>query len=104
MQDHTRQRIDEIKRDPQFQELVRERTRFGWVLTILTLIIYFGFIVLVAFAPSVLGQPLSDGVTTLGIPLGVGIIVAAFILTGLYVARANSRYDALSEQILERHK
>lgn len=97
-------RADEIKQDPQFQALVRERTRLALILTALTLFIYFGFILLIAFEPQVLGQSLAGGVTTLGIPLGVGVIVAAFILTGIYVYFANGRFDALSEQLLERHK
>ena len=52
--------------------------------------IYYGFILIVAFAPSVLGIPIY-GVVTLGIPIGVFIIVAAFVLTGIYVRRAEFR-------------
>jgi uncharacterized membrane protein (DUF485 family) len=94
----------DIEADPDFQKLVRSRQRFSLILTALTLLIYFGFILLIAFAPGWLGQSLSGGVTTIGIPLGVGVIVAAFVLTGLYVARANTTYDALTEQLIERHK
>jgi uncharacterized membrane protein (DUF485 family) len=97
-------RAEEIKQDPQFQELVRERTRFGWILTILVLIIYFGFILLIAFAPGLLGQSLAGGVTTLGIPLGIGVILSAVVFTGLYVLRANNKFDALTALLLERHK
>ncbi len=97
-------RLLEIEADPDFQKLVRSRTRFSVILTVLTLLIYFGFILLIAFAPGWLGQSLSGGVTTIGIPLGVGVIVAAFVLTGLYVARANTAYDILTEQLIERHK
>lgn len=101
---HETSRILEIKADPDFQKLVHTRTRFSLILTVLTLLVYFGFILLIAFAPGWLGQSLAGGVTTIGIPLGVGVIVAAFVLTGLYVARANSAYDALTQQLLERHK
>jgi uncharacterized membrane protein (DUF485 family) len=96
--------IEQIKSDPDFQRLVRARTRFSTVLTVLILAIYFGFILLIAFAPQWLGQSLAGGVTTVGIPLGVGVIVAAFVLTGLYVRRANSEFDVLTQQLLERHK
>jgi uncharacterized membrane protein (DUF485 family) len=64
------------------------------------LLIYYGFILIVAFAPSVLGIPIY-GVVTLGIPIGVFIIVAAFVLTGIYVRRANSEFDGLTRQIIE---
>lgn len=94
----------DIVSDPEFQRLVTTRTRFSLILTALTLILYFGFILLIAFAPAVLGQPIAGGVTTVGIPLGVGIIVGAFVLTGVYVARANSEFDRLTAQLAERHK
>jgi uncharacterized membrane protein (DUF485 family) len=64
------------------------------------LALYYGFILIVAFAPTVLGIPIS-GVITLGIPVGLFIIVAAFVLTGIYVRRANSEYDELNRQIIE---
>ena len=90
-----------IESDPDFQKLVHARTRFSWILTILTLLVYFGFILLIAFAPRILGQSLSGGVTTVGIPLGVGVIVSAFVLTGIYVRRANGEFDDLNNAILK---
>jgi len=92
--------IEAIKRDPHFHTLVRRRTRFALALSATTLIIYFGYIAVVAFAPQWLGMPIGDGMT-LGIPLGLLVIVAAFALTALYVHRANTEYDALTRQILE---
>lgn len=102
MEQHAR--LDAIKNDPDFQQLVQSRTRFSIILTLLTFVIYFGFVLLIAFAPSVLGQSLSGGVTTVGIPLGIGVIVSAFLLTGIYVRRANTKYDALTHKLLERHQ
>jgi uncharacterized membrane protein (DUF485 family) len=63
------------------------------------LIIYFGFILLVAFGKGFLGTPMGSGVTTIGIPIGVAVIVSAFLLTGIYVRRANTEFDALTEKI-----
>ena len=80
--------------------MTQKRTKFGVQLSILMLAIYYGFILVVAFAPSVLGIPIY-GVITLGIPVGVFIIVAAFVLTGIYVRRANSEFDELTRQIIE---
>lgn len=66
------------------------------------LIIYFGFVLLVAFNKPLLATPIAAGaVTTIGIPLGVFVIVSAFILTGIYVRRANSEFDALTRRITE---
>ena len=96
------QDYNQVLRSPRFQELVRERTRFAWTLSIVMLVIYFGFILLVAFAPKFLGIRLGAGVTTIGIPIGLFVIVSAFVLTGIYVSKANSAYDALIRRIVER--
>jgi uncharacterized membrane protein (DUF485 family) len=97
--------IDKIGRDPEFHDLERRRSRFAWTLTGIMVAIYFGFILTVAFEPAILARPLVDGgITTLGIPLGVGVILAAFVLTGLYVRRANTDFDATTERIIERLK
>jgi uncharacterized membrane protein (DUF485 family) len=63
-------------------------------------VIYFGFILLVAYAPGVLGASLTGGVTTVGIVIGLLVIVMAFVLTGFYVSRANNVYDSLTQDIV----
>ncbi len=91
-----------ISENPKFQQLVRGRSRFAWTLSILMLLVYQGFVLLVAFAPGFLAQPLvAGGVTTLGIPIGLGVIVFAFLITGIYVARANGRFDDLNRQLIQ---
>lgn len=97
--------VTRLKNHPKFVELVARRSRYAWTLAIVMLAIYYGFILIIAFAPGVLGIPLGEGVvTTLGIPIGILIILAAFVLTGLYVRRANSEFDALTRQIVEASK
>lgn len=90
-----------IRRNPKFQQLVEQRNKLARVLTIVMLVIYFGFILLVAFGKGFLGTPLSaDGVMTIGMPIGVIVIVSAFVLTGIYVGKANTTFDDLNNQIL----
>lgn len=96
--------FERVKRDPRFQELVATRARFAWTLSGAMLAIYFGFVFIIAFAPKSLGMPIGSGVTTVGIPLGLFVIVSAFILTGIYVRRANSEFDAITRQIIEEVK
>ena len=96
--------VEKIKRDPEFRALERRRTRFAWGLSAAMATIYFGFILTVAFAPGLLARPIGSGITTLGIPLGVGVILAAFVLTGLYVRRANTDFDVATQRIIERLK
>ena len=94
-----------VRSHPKFAELIERRSRYAWTLSIIMLAIYYGFILVVAFAPALLGVPLTaDGVTTVGIPVGILIIIAAFVLTGLYVRRANTEFDALNQEILEATK
>jgi len=80
---------------------VRRRGRFTWTLTIVMLVAYFGYIAFIAFDKEALAQPIGSGVTSLGIPIGVGIILLAIVLTGLYVRRANREYDALVRALRE---
>jgi uncharacterized membrane protein (DUF485 family) len=96
------ERLSRVSNDPRFRELVARRSKFAWTLTWAMLAIYYGFILVIAFAPSVLGTPIAPGaVTTIGIPIGVLIILAAFVLTAIYVRRANAEFDALNQQIVE---
>jgi len=93
---------ESIQRDPDYQELVRRRSSLGWTLSLIMLVLYFGLILLVAYAPKFLALPIGTGVTTIGIPIGLFVIVSAFVLTGIYVSIANSKYDALIRRIVER--
>ena len=96
--------IERVKSDPQFHELVRRRARLAWSLTAAMIVIYFGFVLTVAFHKKLLAQSLFGGVTTIGIPVGIGVILSAFVLTGLYVSRANTAFDELTRGIIERVK
>jgi len=92
--------VEKIKANPDYQKLVSTRSGYAIKLTIAMLVVYFTFILTIAFNPSALAVPLSaDTVTTIGIPIGVAIIVFAFILTGLYTKRANTEFDDLTNKI-----
>ena len=93
--------IAKIQAHPKYKELQSKRSSFGWLLTILMMVVYYGYIALIAFNKQYLAQPLGDGVTTLGIPLGMGVIIFTIVITGIYVRRANSEYDALTQDILK---
>jgi uncharacterized membrane protein (DUF485 family) len=87
-----------MRDNPDFQELERTRGRLGWTLTAIMLVVYFGFILMVAFAPKLMATPVFGDIT-LGFPLGLGVIVIAILLTGLYVLRANDAFDKLTRRI-----
>ena len=88
-----------IASHPKYQELKAKRSSFGWVLTALMMVVYYGFIVLVAFDKEFLAQRLGTGVMTLGIPIGFGVIVFTIVITAIYVRRANSEFDDLTAAI-----
>ena len=94
--------VDKIKANPDYQELVSKRSSFSIKLSIAMLVVYFTFILTIAFNPSALGTPMSaDSVTTIGIPIGIIVIIFAFILTGIYTKRANGEFDDLNNKIKE---
>ncbi|AJC65215.1 MULTISPECIES: DUF485 domain-containing protein [Dickeya] len=98
MNDLIYQRIED---NPLFKELVQKRQRFAAFLSLIMLVLYVGFILLIAFAPGWLGTPISPGAgTTRGIPLGIGLIIISFVLTGIYVYRANGEFDRLTKALL----
>lgn len=91
-----------IENNPKFHELVRKRDRFAWILSGVVLVIYYAFILLVAFAGDFLSQPLFTGsLIPVGMPIGVGVIVVSFILAAVYVTRANGEFDSLISQIIK---
>ena len=93
--------VARIEANPKYHELRRKRNTLGWTLTILMLVVYYGFIGLIAFDKEFLARPIGSGVTTLGIPIAFGVIIFTIVITGLYVRRANSEYDRLTAKILE---
>ncbi len=84
---------------PHYRELKAKRTSFGLWLTLAMLVVYYGFILLVAFNKPLLATRIGEGVMTLGMPIGLAVIVFTIAITAIYVRRANSEFDALSEQI-----
>ena len=88
-----------IESHPSYQKLKARRTRFGWWLALAMMVVYYGFILLVAFNKEFLSQRMGDGVMTVGIPIGFGVIVFTIVITAIYVRKANNEFDTMSEQI-----
>ena len=93
--------VAKIQANPRYQELKRKRNAFGWTLTILMLVVYYGYIGLIAFDKEFLAKPLGAGVTTIGIPIALFVIVFTVAITLFYIRRANNEYDQLTQQILK---
>jgi uncharacterized membrane protein (DUF485 family) len=92
--------VTRIASHPKYQELKAKRTSFGVWLTLAMLVVYYGFILLVAFNKPLLATRLGEGwTTTLGMPIGLGVIVFTIVITAIYVRRANREFDRLSDDI-----
>jgi uncharacterized membrane protein (DUF485 family) len=72
--------------------LARTRGRLATALTATMIVVYFGFIALIAFNPALMGKRIGSGMS-LGILLGALVIVASWLLTWFYVRWANNYYD-----------
>ena len=94
--------LQAIQNNPAFRQLASERKRLGVGMSIVMAAAYFAYILTIAFWPRLLGHPLWSGtVITWGVLIGVGLIALGFVLTAVYVRRANSRFDRLSQLLLE---
>jgi cation/acetate symporter len=90
-----------MRSNPRFDELVKRRSRFAWLLAVTVLAIFYGFVTLVAFAPGVLAAPVAEGsMLTLGVAAGLFMFLFFWLLTALYVRRANGQFDALTAEII----
>src|SRR5512147_2962326 len=94
-------RKEDILNDPDFIELSRQKGIISIILTILELVLYFGFIALIAYNKPFLAQKISaDGAATIGIPIAVGTIVLSWVLTGIYIWWANAKYDEMVKKVI----
>lgn len=91
--------ISRVINNPKYQELKAKRSSYGWWLTLAMMVVYYGFIMLVAFNKEFLSQKMGEGVMTIGIPIGFGVIVFTVVITAIYVRRANSEFDDLTAEI-----
>ncbi len=93
--------LDRVTKNPKFHEFIAMRSRYSIIMAIVSAAIYYGFILLVAFDKELLAKKVGAGVTSLGVPLGVGGIAITIVLTWIYVRRANTEFDATNEAIIK---
>jgi len=91
-----------IQNNPAYHELVSRRNSLGWILSAIVCVMYYGFILLVAYGKDFLTQPIYAGsVIPVGMPIGVGVIVVSCLLTGIYVYQANMVFDPINKKLIE---
>ena len=92
----------QIRNNPKFISLVAKRNRYSFIMTSLMMIVYFGYILLIAFNKEWLATKVAPGmVMSIGIPMGLGVILFTIIITIVYVRRANTEFDTEAAQVLK---
>jgi len=93
---------ERMRANPKFQDLVARRGRFAWTLAFIVLTMFYGFVMVVAFNPTALGQPVSEGsMLTVGVAVEFFMFVFFWVTTAIYVKRANTEFDALTQEIVK---
>jgi len=91
--------VERIENNPKYQELVSKRNSFGIKLGIFVLVMFYAFILTIAFNKEVLATKIGDGLTTIAFPIALAILVISFITTLIYVKRANGEFEDLTDEI-----
>jgi len=93
---------ERMRANPKFQDLVARRGRFAWTLALIVLTMFYGFVMVVAFNPASLGKPISEGsMLTVGVAAELFMFIFFWALTAVYVKRANTEFDALTQEIVK---
>ncbi|HZX33215.1 MAG TPA: DUF485 domain-containing protein [Rhodocyclaceae bacterium] len=93
---------ERMRANPKFQQLVTTRGRFAWTLAITVLVLFYGFVLTVAFSPATLGEAVSEGsMMTVGVAVELFMFIFFWILTAVYVRRANGEFDSLTQEIVK---
>ena len=94
--------LDRITANPKFLEFVAMRSTYGIIMAIVSAAAYYGFILLVAIDKEFLAKKIGEGYTmSIGVPIGVAVIVFTILLTWIYVRRANTEFDAINEALIK---
>jgi len=91
--------VQKIKSNPKYQELVSKRSSFSLKLSIFVLVMFYAYILVIAFNKELLAAKIGDGVTTIAFPIALAILVISFITTLIYVNKANGEFENLTNEI-----
>ena len=94
--------VERIQNNPKFLKMVSTRNTYSIIMTIMMMVVYFGYILLIAFNKPFLATKVSEGaVMSVGIPMGLGVLVFTIIITAIYVRKANTEFDAMKDEVVQ---
>ena len=92
---------EHMRTNPKFHELVTRLGRFAWTLAIIVLTMFYGYVLTIAFNPTALGRPVAEGsMLTVGVAVELFMFIFFWVLTAVYVRRANNEFDALTQDLI----
>ena len=91
--------LERLKNSPEYKELIAKRSKSAWSLAFLMFFVYYGFVLIIAFQPQLFADKIGDGHTSVGIVVGLFVILFSFLITGFYVHKANKIFDPLTEKL-----
>lgn len=91
--------VDRIEANPKYQELVSKRNSFGIKLGIFVLVMFYTYILTIAFNKEILATKVGDTIVTVAFPIALAILIISFITTLIYVKRANGEFEDLTNEI-----
>ena len=91
--------VEKIESNPKYIELVSKRNSLGIKLGIFVIVMFYAYILVIAFNKELLATKIGDGVTTIAFPIALAILVISFITTLIYVRRANGEFEDLTNEI-----
>jgi len=92
--------VAEVIHNPKYQELLARRTRISMAFFVVTLIIYAGFILTLAFDPELFGRPMGNLTMSIGVFVATLVLISASILVALYVYISNKVFVPLLAAVL----
>jgi uncharacterized membrane protein (DUF485 family) len=94
--------VERIQNNPKFLKMVSTRNTYSIIMTMMMMVVYFGYILLIAFNKPFLATKVGPGaVMSVGIPMGLGVLVFTIIITAIYVRRANTEFDAMKDEVVQ---
>jgi uncharacterized membrane protein (DUF485 family) len=93
---------DKVVAHPKYAELMKKRNRFAILLSVIVLGVYYSYVMVATMAPATFAAPIGEGYTwCIGLLAGFIIQAFAFVMTGIYVRRANGEFDAINRTLIE---
>ncbi|MCB9097425.1 DUF485 domain-containing protein [Arcobacter aquimarinus] len=91
--------VERIESNPKYKELVSKRNGLGIKLGIFVLVMFYAFILIIAFDKELLAAKIGDNMTTIAFPIALAILILSFLTTLIYVRKANSEFEDLTNDI-----